>query len=88
MVILPSNKTLRGYLGSSTLDVGFTYRVREALLALIAELGGGHGVNVNLALDEVAIKPHESYMKNVDKLIGHVDMAGIVEAKDETKFAN
>jgi hypothetical protein len=42
----------------------------------------------NIALDEVAIKPNGTYVKHVDKLVGHVDMAGIVETKNENKLAN
>jgi hypothetical protein len=49
------------------------------------ELGGGRGIHVNLALYEVAIKPGESYIKNVDKLVGHVDMAGLVEPVNGAK---
>ncbi|XP_045027095.1 uncharacterized protein LOC123470621 [Daphnia magna] len=88
MVILPSPKTLRSYLGSSTMDVGVTDIVKEAMKAKIEELGGGLGIHVNIALDEVAIKPNETYVKHADKLVGHVDMAGIVEAKDKEKLAN
>jgi hypothetical protein len=40
----------------------------------------------NIALDEVAIKPNGTYVKHVDKLVGHVDMAGIVETKNENKL--
>ncbi|KZS05244.1 Uncharacterized protein APZ42_031633 [Daphnia magna] len=76
------------YLGISTLDVGFTDIVKKALIAKLEELGNCYGKNVNLALDEVAIKPDKSYMKNVYKLIGHVDMAGIVVPKDNQKLAN
>ncbi|KZS08462.1 Uncharacterized protein APZ42_027534 [Daphnia magna] len=88
MVNLPSVKTLRSYLGISTLDVGFTDIVKKALIAKLEELGNCYGKNVNLALDGVAIKPDESYMKNVDKLIGHVDMADIAVPKDNKKLAN
>jgi hypothetical protein len=70
------------------MEVGFTDAIKQALLAKIEELGGGRGIHVNLALDEVAIKPDESYMKNVDKLVGHVDMAGIVEPVNGAKLAN
>ena len=88
MVILPCPKTLRSYLGSSTMDVGVTDIVKEALKAKIEELGGGLGLHVNIALDEVAIKPNETYVRHADKLVGHVDMAGIVETKNEEKLAN
>jgi hypothetical protein len=39
MVILSCPKTLRSYLGSSTMDVGVTDIVKEALKAKMAELG-------------------------------------------------
>ncbi|EFX64126.1 hypothetical protein DAPPUDRAFT_118526 [Daphnia pulex] len=88
MVILPSPKTLRSYLGSSTMEVGVTDIVKEAMRAKIEELGDGLGLHVNIALDEVAIKPNETYARHADKLLGHVDMAGIVKAKNKEKLAN
>lgn len=88
MIKMSSPKTLRSYVGSSTLDVGFTDMVKETLRAKIEELGDGLGKHVNLALDEVAIKTGESYMKNVDKVLGDVDMGGIVTPKDNEKLAN
>ena len=88
MVNFLSSKTLRSYVGTSTLDVGFTYAVKKPLLTKIEELEGGRGINVNLALEEFAIMPDESYTKNVDKLVGHVDKAGIVEPKNGEKFAS
>ena len=36
----------------------------------------------------MAIKPNETYVKHADKLIGHVDMAGIVEPKNQEILAN
>jgi hypothetical protein len=47
----------------------------------LKELRNGCGVKVNVTVDKVAIKPCENYIKNVDKYVGHVDMAGIVEPK-------
>jgi hypothetical protein len=88
MVNFLSSKTLRSYEGTSTLDVGFTYAVKKPLLAKIEELEGGRGIHVNLALEEFAIIPDESYTKNVDKLVGHVDKAGIVEPKNGEKLAS
>ena len=88
MMSLPSEKTLRSYLGSSTMDVGITDLIKDALRAKLKELGNKCGIKVNVAVDEVAIKPNESYMKNVDKFVGHVDMAGIVEPKNNQKLAN
>ncbi len=88
MVIFPSPKTLRSYLGSSTKDVGVTDIVKEAMRAKMEELGDGFGLHVNIALDEVAIKPNETYARHADKLVGHVDMAGIVASKNKEKLAN
>lgn len=88
MVNLPSPETFRCYVGTSILDVGFTDAVKQSLLAEMEELGGGRWINVNLALDKIAMKPDESYMKKVDKLVFHVNMAGIVELKNRKKLAD
>ena len=50
MVNLPSTKTLRSYLASSTMDVGVTDIVKESMKAKIEELGGGNLVHVNIRL--------------------------------------
>jgi hypothetical protein len=88
MVNLPSTKTLRSYLGSSTMDVGVTDIVKEAMKAKIEELGGGNVVHVIIVLDEVEIKPNKTYVRHADKLIGNVDMTSIVELKNQEKLAN
>lgn len=62
MVNLPSTKTLRSYLGSSTMDVGVTDIVKEAMKVKIEELGGGNVVHVIIVLDEVEIKPNKTYV--------------------------
>jgi hypothetical protein len=46
------------------------------------------GKKVHIVVDEVAIKPDECYLPNVDKFVGHVDMAGVVQPKEVGKLAN
>ena len=36
------------------------------------------GKKVHIVVDEVAIKPDEGYLPNVDKFVGHVDMARVL----------
>lgn len=66
MMNLPCEKTLRRNLRSSSMDVGITYLIKDALREKFQELGNGCGVEVNVTVDEVAIKPCENYMKYVD----------------------
>jgi hypothetical protein len=51
---LPSEKTLRSYLGSSTTDVGITDLIKDALRAKLKELPNGNerGIKVNVAVDD------------------------------------
>ena len=77
MVLLPSKKTLRAYTGSSTVDVGVTELVKQRLLMKKRNLSSQQ-LKVRLIVDEAAVKPVEVHMKNVDKLVGHVDMTGVV----------
>jgi hypothetical protein len=92
MVLLPSPKTLRRYTGSSTADVGLTDLAVKALKAkkeeLEQEIKWILGKKVHIVVDEVAIKPDECYLPNVDKFVGHVDMAGVVQPKEVGKLAN
>lgn len=52
MLNLPCEKTLRSYLGSSSMDFGITDLIKEAFRAKLIELGNGCGVKVNVAVDE------------------------------------
>jgi hypothetical protein len=54
MMNLPSEKTLRSYLGSSTMDVGITDLIKDALRAKLKELPNGNerGIKVNVAVDD------------------------------------
>ena len=44
------------------MDVGITDLIKDALRAKLKELGNKCGIKVNVAVDEVAIKPNESYI--------------------------
>ena len=87
VALLPSPKTLKAYTGSSRADVGFTDLIKERLLMEKKNLTEQQ-LKVHLIVDAAAIKPVEAYMKNVDKLVGHVDMAGVVEPVEEGALAN
>ena len=87
VALLPSPKTLKAYTRSSRADVGFTDLIKERLLMEKKNLTEQQ-LKVHLIVDEAAIKPVEAYMKNVDKLVGHVDMAGVVEPVEEGALVN
>ena len=82
MVLLPSSKTPQRYTGSSTAEVRLTDLAVKALKAKKEELEQENkwilGKKVHIVVDEVAIKPDEGYLPNVDKFVGHVDMARVL----------
>ena len=82
MVLLPSSKTPQRYTGSSTAEVRLTDLAVKAFKAKKEELEQENkwilGKKVHIVVDEVAIKPDEGYLPNVDKFVGHVDMARVL----------
>ena len=81
MVTLPSSpKTMKTYMRSSTADVCVTNLVEGNLTV--------EQCKIHLIVDEAAIKPVETYVKNVDKLLGHVDMAGVVQPSERGALTN
>ena len=43
---------------------------------------------VSIMIEEVGIKGKQTYLKNIDKTIGGVDIAGVVEVEDPNALAN
>lgn len=85
--MLPCKQTLRSYIGSSTASVGVTDLVKQNLAYHLDTISPVDR-QVHLLIDEIAIKPGETYFKNVDKLIGHVDYGGVIETPKNEILAN
>ncbi len=45
------------------------------------------GKKVHIVVDEVPIKPEESFLPNFDKFVGHVFITGVVQPKENGKLA-
>ena len=81
-MILPSKKTLRTYIGKSTGEVGVTKLIRDRLTIENKNLPD-IGKNVSLQVDEMAIAPKATYVKQWDTIVGKVTHGGVI--KDSQK---
>ena len=87
MFHLPTKDTLRAYTGRSTLESGVSPLVIKRLQIEFAKLKDieTHG---SLILDEMTVAPSETYIANLQKFCGPVDMAGVIDAEDPNRLAN
>ena len=77
---IPSQRTLRLYIGKSTGEMGVTNLV-ERRLQMEAKKFSAEELIANLQIDEMTIKLSEKYNRNFGTFFGGVDMGGVVELK-------
>ena len=84
---LPSRNTLRTYIGKSTGEVGMTRTIKQRLSMERKSLHDCE-CHVSLELDECALKPKRKLKKQWDKMMGAVDMGGVVKPLNRHVLAN
>ena len=77
LLLLPCRRTIQGYVGGREGETGFTSLVKERLALEIKRLSPQQKF-ISVMVDEVAIRPDLSYLKNSDQFIGQVDMGKMV----------
>lgn len=87
IIHLPCKETLRSYTGRSTLETGVSSLVVKRLQTEAKTLNDIEKYG-SLMLDEMTISPTETYVRNLQKYCGAVDMAGVVSVEDDDRLAN
>lgn len=80
IMMLPSRKTLRTYIGKSTGDVGITEPVRQRLKMERENLFENER-RISLEVDEMAIGPKSTLFKQWDRMAGEEHSGGILKNK-------
>lgn len=87
IIHLPCKDTLQAYTGRSTLETGVSSlamkRLESEAQTLIEMEKYG-----SLIVDEMTIAPSETYVSNLEKFCGKVDMGGVVNVDDDDRLAN
>ena len=78
---LPSRTTLMSYVGWQTGEVGVTDLAIRRMEMEFANLSP-YEILVSLGFDEVIIQEGITYLRNLGVIVGHVNMAGIIDAPD------
>jgi hypothetical protein len=86
-MMLPSRKTLRTYIGKSTGDVGITEPVRQRLKMERENLFENER-RISLEVDEMAIGPKSTLVKQWDRMAGEEHSGGILKNKKKALLAN
>ena len=76
MVLLPSNTTLQSYTGPTTGELGVTNLIRKRVKLEVDNLLPIQRIG-SLKIDGMHIKQSQSYLRNIDQLVGGVDMGGV-----------
>lgn len=80
---LPSRKILKRFVGQTKAEIGVTTLAKRRLNMEYNHLSDAIK-HVSIMIDEVAIKPKQTYLKNVGKIIGHVDLDGKAVVDNQT----
>lgn len=87
IMILPCRNTLQSYTGKCRGQVGVQSLAIQRLVMETEQLTEKEKW-CSLIVDEMTIEPKEKYVKNLDMMIGQIDMGGVVEKGEDRVLAN